>query len=52
MVSNWLAMAWDRWLIYVVRDFDTVAEYWESVATGSPTRTSRPARRKPTRSGD
>ena len=28
---NWLAAEPDRWLIYVVRDFDTVAEYWKSV---------------------
>jgi hypothetical protein len=28
---NWLAGGPDRWLIYVVRDFDTVAEYWKSV---------------------
>jgi hypothetical protein len=28
---NWLIAAPDRWLIYVVRDFDTVAEYWATV---------------------
>jgi hypothetical protein len=28
---NWLANGPDRWLIYVVRDFDTVAEYWQNV---------------------
>jgi hypothetical protein len=28
---NWLAARPDRWLIYVVRDFDAVAEYWQSV---------------------
>ncbi len=28
---NWLSARRDRWLIYVVRDFDTVAEYWKSV---------------------
>ena len=28
---NWLAAGPERWLIYVVRDFDTVAEYWKSV---------------------
>jgi hypothetical protein len=29
--AQWLADDADRWLIYVVRDFDTVAEYWKSV---------------------
>jgi len=29
--GHWLAAGPDRWLIYVVRDFDTVAEYWKSV---------------------
>ena len=28
---NWLAAGPDRWLIYVVRDFDAVAEYWTNV---------------------
>jgi hypothetical protein len=28
---NWLAAGRDRWLIYVARDFDTVAEYWKTV---------------------
>ncbi len=28
---DWLAGDRDRWLIYVVRDFDTVAEYWQNV---------------------
>ena len=28
---NWLAAGPDRWLIYVVRDFDSVAEYWKNV---------------------
>lgn len=31
---NWLAADSDRRLIYVVRDFDTVAEYWEGVRDG------------------
>ena len=31
---DWLAGDRDRWLIYVVRDFDTVAEYWQSVRDG------------------
>ena len=31
---NWLAAESDRRLIYVVRDFDTVAEYWEGVRDG------------------
>ena len=33
---NWLADGPDRWLIYVVRDFDTVAEYWKSVRDDLP----------------
>ena len=41
---DWLAERPDRWLIYVVRDFDTVAEYWtERARTASPT-PSEPAR--------
>jgi hypothetical protein len=28
---EWLASGRDRWLVYVVRDFDTVAEYWQNV---------------------
>jgi hypothetical protein len=28
---NWLSAGPDRWLIYVARDFDTVAEYWAAV---------------------
>jgi hypothetical protein len=32
--EQWLADNADRWLIYVVRDFDAVAEYWEKVADG------------------
>jgi uncharacterized protein DUF4350 len=28
---RWLAEDPDRWLIYVVRDFDTLAEYWKDV---------------------
>jgi len=31
---NWLAGDPDRWLIYVVRDFDTAGEYWKSVRDG------------------
>jgi plasmid stabilization system protein ParE len=31
---DWLNQDPDRWLIYVVRDFDTVAEYWKTVAEG------------------
>jgi len=32
----WLAGDPDRWLIYVVRDFDTEAEYWKDVREGLP----------------
>jgi hypothetical protein len=32
--EQWLADHADRWLIYVVRDFDTVAEYWKTVEDG------------------
>ena len=32
--EQWLADDADRWLIYVVRDFDTVAEYWKKVTDG------------------
>jgi hypothetical protein len=31
---EWLAEDPDRWLIYVVRDFDTQAEYWKEVRDG------------------
>jgi len=32
--DDWLARGRDRWLIYVVRDFDTEAEYWKAVRDG------------------
>jgi hypothetical protein len=40
---DWLAEDPDHWLIYIVRDFDTLAEYWKSVRddpriAGDPTR--------------
>jgi hypothetical protein len=31
---EWLAEGPERWLIYVVRDFDTQAEYWKEVRDG------------------
>ena len=31
---EWLAAGPDHWLIYVVRDFDSVAEYWKNVRDG------------------
>jgi hypothetical protein len=31
---EWLAEDPERWLIYVVRDFDTLAEYWKEVRDG------------------
>jgi len=31
---SWLARDRDRWLIYVVRDFDTAAEYWTQIRDG------------------
>jgi hypothetical protein len=34
--ERWLADDADRWLIYIVRDFDTVAEYWKNVADRLP----------------
>jgi hypothetical protein len=34
--EHWLADDADRWLIYVVRDFDAVAEYWKTVADRLP----------------
>ena len=40
----WLAGAPDRWLIYVVRDFDTAQEYWKSVAEG-PVAAADPVRK-------
>jgi hypothetical protein len=41
---NWLTADSDRRLIYVVRDFDTVAEYWEGVRDGL-SEASEPGRR-------
>ena len=32
--KEWLDGNRDRWLIYVVRDFDTVGEYWQNVWEG------------------
>jgi hypothetical protein len=32
--QTWLAAAPDRWLMYVVRDFDAEAEYWAEVRDG------------------
>jgi hypothetical protein len=31
---SWLARDRDRWLIYVVRDYDTAAEYWKQIRDG------------------
>ena len=41
---EWLADDPTRWLIYVVRDFDTQAEYWKEVRDGIA-ETARPDRR-------
>ncbi len=41
---KWLAEDPDRWLIYVVRDFDTLAEYWKDVRD-SLSETADPERR-------
>jgi hypothetical protein len=42
---DWLNTGSERRLIYVVRDFDTVAEYWEGVRDGLPA-ASEPGRRE------
>ncbi|MFI5455157.1 MAG: hypothetical protein ACHRXM_06860 [Isosphaerales bacterium] len=42
--SEWLAGDPNRWLIYVVRDFDTEAEYWKEVREGI-SETAEPDRR-------
>jgi hypothetical protein len=34
--TEWLARGPERWLIYVVCDFTTEAEYWSDVRAGSP----------------
>jgi hypothetical protein len=41
---SWLAANSGRWLIYVVNDFDTTLEYWQSVSDG-PVASSDPARK-------
>jgi hypothetical protein len=41
---TWLAEDPDRWLIYVVRDFDTLADYWKDVRD-STSENSEPERR-------
>jgi hypothetical protein len=41
---RWLAEDPNRWLIYVVRDFDTQAEYWKEVKDGLDER-AEPSRR-------
>jgi hypothetical protein len=41
---QWLDKNPRRWLIYVVRDFDTLAEYWENVRDGT-SETTDPERR-------
>ena len=43
--DRWLAEDPDRWLIYVVRDFDARREYWRSPRTASPRPTSPTPRR-------
>jgi hypothetical protein len=43
-IHNWLAEYPERWLIYVVRDFDASAEYWKEVRDGIPESTD-PKRR-------
>ncbi len=45
--EHWLADDANRWLVYVVRDFDAVAEYWKTVEDGLSDRgRARTARRK------
>ena len=39
---EWLASDPERWLIYVVREFDTQAEYWKEVREGSESGRSCP----------
>ncbi len=34
--TRWLEEDPDRWLIYVVRDFDTAAEYWKQIRDAIP----------------
>ncbi len=43
-LTQWLDEDPDRWLIYVVRDFDTSAEYWKEVRDGI-SESAEPARR-------
>jgi hypothetical protein len=43
--AAWLAARADRWLVYVVGDFDTVAEYWKAVRDSLPDSPETEARR-------